>query len=344
MAGTPLRDRTSAARKATLDASAFGGAQLRHAAIGIWTCQVVVAVVVLSRRLSGAIAADLPAIIPCLVSGIALAFSLLGAALFARSRRLTTAVEIRTKQSIFRGQVVEVAATFGPPLLLGIALLSGNVTLAVLGLTCVACTAALMWLLIDEQFLRGDALPLPAGIGTNDAGLRQSAANESRPFAAREELSEFAEAEVHGGRGENAAESEIVGMGNECRTVAAVSQKPHAVATALADEATDERVTQWMQRAEAPGGGESLSVRLCVKFAAGQQQETVHVPFSPPFARVPELFCETDEDGVFRLKAAAVHPYGARIEVRRAGRGDVPAEVEVHIFAHVEAIARSDAA
>lgn len=54
-----------------------------------------------------------------------------------------------------------------------------------------------------------------------------------------------------------------------------------------------------------------------VTFAPQEQEQMLHIPFSPPFPATPEVDVE-DLDGTnWTLKVSAVYPYGCRIQVRR---------------------------
>ena len=73
-----------------------------------------------------------------------------------------------------------------------------------------------------------------------------------------------------------------------------------------------------------PPGEESISGRVTVTFAAHQKQQVAHIPFWPPFTATPRFDCEADGDAELRIQPF-VHPYGVRLEVKRAGDCSRPA-------------------
>lgn len=66
-----------------------------------------------------------------------------------------------------------------------------------------------------------------------------------------------------------------------------------------------------------PGEG-SISGRVTIVFAAQQKQQVAHIPFWPPFARLPMFDCEVEGDADLRIQPF-VHTYGARLELKRSG-------------------------
>lgn len=66
-----------------------------------------------------------------------------------------------------------------------------------------------------------------------------------------------------------------------------------------------------------PGEG-SISGRVTIAFAAQQKQQVAHIPFWPPFARLPMFDCEIEGDADLRIQPF-VHTYGARLELKRSG-------------------------
>lgn len=59
-----------------------------------------------------------------------------------------------------------------------------------------------------------------------------------------------------------------------------------------------------------------LEGQIRVDFAPGQQRQTVHVPFTPHFARLPTIDCEVSQTSV-RSQVADARRYGARFELKR---------------------------
>jgi hypothetical protein len=100
---------------------------------------------------------------------------------------------------------------------------------------------------------------------------------------------------------------------------------------------------QWMTRSVGADGWECIEGAVKVDFAAGQKQAMIHLAFSPPLLEQPDVECEALDESDVRFKVAAVHPYGARIEAKRAGRSETAETVEVG-FTAIAAAANRGAA
>jgi hypothetical protein len=74
-----------------------------------------------------------------------------------------------------------------------------------------------------------------------------------------------------------------------------------------------------LERRTTSQGIEEIEGTAEARFGAGQKHCTLHIAFCPPFAERPtvELAAGTGLDA--QVKAAAVYPYGVRIDVRRSG-------------------------
>ena len=78
-------------------------------------------------------------------------------------------------------------------------------------------------------------------------------------------------------------------------------------------------------------GSETVEGVLTVQFEPGQKRANLHVPFSPPLRRAPEIECESVGDADVMLKVAVVQPWGVRIEARRtSAEQESVAEVGFH--------------
>jgi len=102
-------------------------------------------------------------------------------------------------------------------------------------------------------------------------------------------------------------------------------------------------VSQCLTRTRSQDQGERIEGTVRVEFAAGQKVAVVHVPFVPPLPRVPRIECHLMDGAELRVKVAAAHTYGMRIEARRTGSADAALSAEVSFAAHDEAL-RADAA
>ena len=102
----------------------------------------------------------------------------------------------------------------------------------------------------------------------------------------------------------------------------------------------DETVSQWMTRKALSTGDDRLEGAIKVRLDARQQQANIHIPFSPPFSIPPQIDCDVLNDCPVRLKVRAVHPFGARIELRRSAATQTEETVEVG-FRAIAAVGRT---
>lgn len=91
----------------------------------------------------------------------------------------------------------------------------------------------------------------------------------------------------------------------------------------------DESVSQRFTRTRTATGTERIFGSMTVCFAAGQRQVTVHLPFTPPLAVLPSVVCDVPDGNAVRLKVAAVHPYGTRIELKRTTGCETAETIEI---------------
>lgn len=101
------------------------------------------------------------------------------------------------------------------------------------------------------------------------------------------------------------------------------------------DERTDEATTQWMTRQSLPDGVDQVEGAIRVPFVAGQKAASIHIPFSPPFASVPQVECEIVGEEPARWKLSVVYAYGMRVDLKRES-SDEPAEIELSYSAICE--------
>ncbi len=91
------------------------------------------------------------------------------------------------------------------------------------------------------------------------------------------------------------------------------------VTSALPKALAEPDLTQWMKRKSVVEDGEvweQIEGVATVEFAAGQQHAALHLSICPPLSSTPEIECETQGD--IEWKVTALHPYGVRLEIRRA--------------------------
>ena len=95
-------------------------------------------------------------------------------------------------------------------------------------------------------------------------------------------------------------------------------ERPVPLAGPPGDSDRADSLSQWLTRSPGEHGQESIEGVFHVSFDAGQKQATLHIPFSPPFASLPEVSCEVVNDCSARTKVGATYAYGTRIDVRRS--------------------------
>lgn len=103
----------------------------------------------------------------------------------------------------------------------------------------------------------------------------------------------------------------------------------------VAMERSDDSTTQWMTRQTRPDGVDQVEGAIRITFAAEQRAASVHVPFSPPFAAVPQIDCEAIGDDPVRWKVSVVYAYGMRVELKRESSSE-PGETELSYTAICE--------
>jgi hypothetical protein len=76
-----------------------------------------------------------------------------------------------------------------------------------------------------------------------------------------------------------------------------------------------------------------LRGKVSARFAAGQSLTTVHIPFIPVFAGVPEFSWEIIDQPAVRARSPVVYRFGARIELKRSGSVGLPLDAELEFRA-----------
>ncbi|MDR1484466.1 MAG: hypothetical protein LBT09_06545 [Planctomycetaceae bacterium] len=78
--------------------------------------------------------------------------------------------------------------------------------------------------------------------------------------------------------------------------------------------------TQQIIRSKTDSGGERLEGYFLVEFVCGQAAASVHVPFYPAFARLPEVEAYLIDAADAKLTVAKVQHFGARVEIKRTNK------------------------
>jgi hypothetical protein len=121
--------------------------------------------------------------------------------------------------------------------------------------------------------------------------------------------------------------------------------KPAAVR--IADEAapallsTHAAGSEWTERSCDARGQILLRGKVSACFAAGQSQATIHVPFIPAFACIPEFSCQIIDQPEVRVRTHVAYLYGVRIELKRSGSVVQPLDVAVEFRATQAETARA---
>lgn len=102
----------------------------------------------------------------------------------------------------------------------------------------------------------------------------------------------------------------------------------------VAGEADDDVVDGWARRRSPEG--DSITGHSAVSFAPGERIVALHVPFLPPFDRLPDFDCEMESaDGTdAAAKVTLLRTYGVRVEVRRSGSLEATGACRVEWVAH----------
>lgn len=275
----------------------------RQAAVLIWSSLIVVAVLLLSRRVTGGID-GVSSAWPCVVvSSLMSLLSSVGWMLF----RQCGSVE----QSL-RSVQIAAAVAWLPTCLSGIALLPSDSPLARGWLFGIAALSAVGLALTHTNPTR------ERGIAVENPSLtrRVSESNRSTESVDRTPTSDRPDVGV--------------------RATATELSDLSVFDPVVDDERTDEATTQWMTRQALPDGVDQIEGAIRVPFTSGQKAASIHIPFSPPFAAVPQVECEIVGDEPARWKLSVVYAYGMRVDLKRES-SDGEAEIELSYSAICEA-------
>ena len=99
-------------------------------------------------------------------------------------------------------------------------------------------------------------------------------------------------------------------------------------------EAMDPNLVQQLIRSCDDEGNESMAGKVRLNIAAGQQTGRVHIAFSPPFMKSPEVYIEPgDCDVEFQVKLSQAFAHGARIDVRLSEVAESDTRVWLEVYA-----------
>ena len=100
------------------------------------------------------------------------------------------------------------------------------------------------------------------------------------------------------------------------------------------NEAQDPNLIQQLIRSCDDEGNESMAGKVRLKIAAAQQAGRVHIAFSPPFSKSPEVYIEPGVcDVEFQVKLSQAFAHGARIDVRLNEVAELDTTVWLEVYA-----------
>lgn len=272
----------------------------RQAAVLIWSSLIVVTALLLSRRVAGGID-GIASAWPCvLVSSLATLLSGFGWASFQQ----------QAADRSLRTEYIAAVVAWLPAWLSGVALLPSDSGLARGWLFGIAALSALGMALNVSTSPKCER-----GVGVDDPSVSLRVREVGRLSKA----------------GERTPTSDRPDVGVRATS----AQSDWSVFDPTVDERCNEATTQWMTRQSFPDGVDQIEGAIRVAFAVGQRAVSIHVPFSPPFAAVPQVECETTGDEPARWKLSVVYAYGMRVDLKRES-SDEPTEIELSYSATCE--------
>lgn len=300
----------------------------RSSAAGLLTGILLLAVVVLSRRMVGAITGFSSASAACLVAGFVMLVGLASGLSLKRDQDTST-----TQHSLLLATLSAL-----PGLAMGLALLPTQ------------DAGGLVALLGEFGILVVSGMNLAPIIVTRT----QLQGGESTPT--RESLLVGASGLVGAEPDGTARSNERVPdpLGTECTRPMVTTHVERVVATNGADvkpsdlievdvsemsEANDIRLdehslnrTQWMQRSLCDGC-DVIEGSVRVTLSRGVKQVAVHVPFAPAFVAAPQFEAEPLGEADVEVRQTSLHCYGVRFEVARRQHLHEVVSVEISYFA-----------
>lgn len=97
-----------------------------------------------------------------------------------------------------------------------------------------------------------------------------------------------------------------------------VTAAGEASTTADGSRNADQAHATQFQRRLIVDGVEVIEGEATADFLPGQKEAILHLSFCPPFSAVPDVQAEDALGGDLEIRAEVVHPFGARLSVRRA--------------------------
>jgi hypothetical protein len=282
-------------------------------ACAIWSGQIIIAVVLLSRRLTGEFTSPTNGSIACAAATVAMLFA---ASAFLISGRFRNGVA---------ADGLAVFATLVPPFVIALPLLPVGATVAswyLVGLFALSGIALLLSSVADGEVttqLHATQLKADQRNAAPERSITPIESNESSPL-------EAADLEV-----DTALEARLL-QTDEMLNEELLNAEPMSLALPEVQAhrvESDRNVSQWMTRGLSPDGCEFIEGGLTIRFSGGQTHAVAHLPIQPALATIPEVECKILDGADVRLKIAARQAYGIRIEARRSGEATEEATAEI---------------
>ena len=273
----------------------------------IWSLVVMAAVLLISRRISGAI--TLPSSVwPCfLTTGIGL--MLTGFAYWVDSLR-------RQPRETSMRQLTIGLLTIVPPLTAGGLLLPADSSMGLSmflfgGFGLLMMTGLIPWEVHFATEAKSDS-PIKTTPSINPIPeIQESTKNTSEltPELTSTEVLEKRLLEANSLFSENDNEADL-SLSSEENEGTTVSQRMSR--SLIDDEETD-----------------MIEGVVTVEFSPGQKLAIVHIPFSPPFHESPKIECELENSSDVRLRQYSLQSYGARLDARRSQNLDEGTKITI---------------
>jgi hypothetical protein len=305
-------------------------------ALAIQTVLVLMTVVVLSRRMSGAFHGSIAPVVPCLVATIAAFFSLASLAL------QITAPSIAST----RKWMVATTTAVLPPVVLGAALwmvpsaVVGGY-LAALATASVLCAVAIRDSASGFAFMNRLQSALFQGQVTQqwvalDLGKLSRVA--ACPPASHSRVSN----EPTGGQAASATPPRS--SATPQIPLADLTADEESVAIPDEESESDQSIVQWMTRRRLPDGGEVVEGAVRIDLDPAEKVGVAHLSFVPPLACDPKAECHLLCDFGGRVRITAARSYGLRIEARQSGELTLATTINVAFSAQAPPAASRAAA
>lgn len=298
----------------------------RSSAAGLLTGILLLAVVVLSRRMVGALTGFSSASAACLLSGFVM---LVG---------LASGLSLKRDRDTGAHSLLLATLSALPGLAMGLALLPSQdasglaALLGEFGILVIAGLNLSPVVVARSQPDNEESVPFQESSQINARGLFDS---ESIGVARHTEV------DAGGVNAESMAPVATRPVEVEVAASDALAHSTNSLHVDVADitEASDGRFddhhlnwTQWMQR-RLCDGCDVIEGRVRVTLPSGVKHVAVHVPFAPAFVTSPQFEAEPLSEADVEVRQTSLHCYGVRFEVTRRQRIHETASVEISYFA-----------